>query len=72
MKLVSAVQPQLEYTYSATIGSSFGSTRSVISTGRLFRSEREFGVSRDTCEQIVSVVYIPIWFIKSVVILLRH
>jgi len=31
---------------------------------RLFRSEQEFGVSRDICEQIVYVVYAPVWFIK--------
>jgi len=30
VELVSAVQPQLEYTYSATIGSRFGSTGNVI------------------------------------------
>jgi len=50
VEVVNAVQPQLEYTYSATISSRFGSTGNVIST---FRSEQEFGLSRDIYEQIV-------------------
>jgi len=31
---------------------------------RIFGSQQEFCVSRDICEQIVYVVYTPVWFIK--------
>jgi len=32
---------------------------------RLFRSEQDFGVSRDICEKIVCVLCTPVWFINS-------
>ena len=63
VELVSAVQPQLEYIlgYCRFKIWKYGESSKYV---RLFRSEQEFGVSRDICEQIVYVVYAPVWFTK--------